>query len=59
MASNPSSDVDVYTTKDLFRIWSPNLIRLGPEADGVYMLWRSGDLQDTMVDAKRFFELSR
>eukprot|EP00913_Durusdinium_trenchii_P003079 g2846.t2 len=28
-----------------------------PKADGVYMLWRSGDLQDTMVDAKRFFEL--
>ncbi len=28
------------------------------QADGVYMLWRSGDLQPTMADAKRIFSQS-
>lgn len=35
--------------------FSANVSFTAPQADGVYMLWRSGDLQPSMADAKRIF----
>lgn len=55
--------VDTWVVAELYNgipNWKENFVTNisfpAPKADGVYMLWRSGDVQHTMEDAKRSFE---
>eukprot|EP00435_Cladocopium_sp_Y103_P027671 s209_g6.t2 len=55
--------VDTWVVGELYNgipSWKENFVTNisfpAPKADGVYMLWRSGDVAQTMEDAKRSFE---
>lgn len=55
--------VDTWVVAELYHgipNWKENFVTNisfpAPKADGVYMLWRSGDVQQTMEDAKKSFE---